>query len=144
MTLRFLNIISSLASSVFGALIVTLSNHSMAFRWEREKITLDARVKRLSESWMEIQPTGCVPDHLNKDQKNRNYDELDQSITKVILIFDLSKVEAAKKIVRDVTARSNATIRDLLKSLRDSLREKLKLERAELLVLFFRLKRELP
>jgi translation elongation factor EF-Ts len=93
---------------------------------------------------MEIQPTGCVPDHLNKDRKNRNYNELDQSITKVILIFDLSKVEAAKKIVRDVTARSNATIRDLLKSLRDSLREKLKLERAELLVLFFRLKRELP
>lgn len=116
----------------------------MAFRWERKKITLDATVKRLSESWMEVQPTGCAPDHLNNDQKNRNYDEPDHPLTKIILIFDLSKVEAARKIVRAVTARSNTTISNLLNSLRDSLRKKLNHERAESLDLFFRIKGELP
>lgn len=142
MSLSIEMVLLSLISAVVGGLIVAFANHVMTRQREQEKKASDVRIEYLIDCWMKIERAACLGPDLGTDMKNNRLDELELAIAKVILLGDVAEVGAAKKFARDLAAGSNASVRDLLDSLRDSLREKLGLQPAGALDLFFRMQRE--
>ncbi len=132
----------SLASAIIGGLVVAFANHWMSRRRELEKKATDVRVEYLIDCWMKVERASLIGSDVENSEKQKRLDDLEQAVAKIILLGDVREVEAAKKFARELSEGSNASVNGLLNSLRDSLRERLGLEQAGALDLFFRMHRQ--
>jgi hypothetical protein len=135
-------ILYSLLSAIVGGLIVAVANHLMARRRELEKKTTDIRIDYLIDCWMKIERAAFVGPEVETAERSARYDALEESVAKIILLGNAAEVTAAKKFARELAHGSNASVMELLNSLRDSLRKRLELDPAGPLDLFFRMQRD--
>ncbi len=111
--------LASLLSSIFGGLIVAISNHIMTRRREQEKRLSDLRIEHLISCWKKIERAASVNhDAIGMEDKRKRYDDLEDAIASIMLLGDRSEVDAASQFARELATRSNAPVNILLNTLR--------------------------
>ena len=131
----------ALLSAVTGGLIVAFANHQMTRRRELEKKSSELNIEFLIDCWTKIDRAARIGDDVPIEEINERYSNLEMAIARIMLIGNKKEIEAAKLFAVNLASGQNRNADDLLNSLRDSLRQRLGLERTEALGLFFRMQR---
>jgi hypothetical protein len=135
----------SLASSLFGGLIVAFANHWMTKRRDYEKRLAELRVTLLIECWRKLERGALVSTSADEKSRNDAYDGMEDAIARIKLLGTLRETAMAEDVSRRLSAKEPAAVVELLNELRKNLRQELNLKMLpDMEDIFFRIHREKP
>ena len=137
------DLITPLASSVVGGLVVALVNHIMTMRREHEKKLAELRIEHLIECWRKLERGALVGDQASQESKNDAYDGIEDAIARITLLGTEREVEIAANVTAELSKNHLEAIVALLNELRSNLRRELGLKSLPMMEdVFFRVRRD--
>ena len=137
------DLITPLASSVVGGLVVALVNHIMTKRREHEKKLAELRIEHLIECWRKLERGALVGDQASQESKNDAYDGIEDAIARITLLGTEREVEIAANVTAELSKNHPEAIVALLNELRSNLRRELGLKSLPMMEdVFFRVRRD--
>jgi hypothetical protein len=137
------DLITPLASSVVGGLVVALVNHIMTMRREHEKKLAELRIEHLIECWRKLERGALVGDQASQESKNDAYDGIEDAIARITLLGTEREVEIAANVTAELSKNHPEAIVALLNELRSNLRRELGLKSLPMMEdVFFRVRRD--